>query len=480
MITNLITRKLPWHANMTEANHLGRALIMKPDVFEGVMTRIFTSEQYSDNPLSTTLYNSNKIRKTNSTEWEWEMKGANTRPLIVTDFIETAAKPGFFNSEYRIVLDENHYLAGDVITPGTTNKKYQSRIQENPVKYGNGWLYKVVLMSNDPQAFVPVKYLKTGTRWGKLYSQYEEGAEESGSTQYALPIMLKNRMGRLRKKYEVTGDVANTVLAVKIPDSKGASHSSWIKYAEVEYWQQWYREIERNMWYSRKTDKVLGATGRPVYTGPGIQEMLQDSHIHYYSHLTSTLIEEYLMDIFYSRVKPGSKRSLKGYTGEYGLILFHRAMQQLVDNRGWAIIGGNFNPIEAQKSEYNTNAYSVGYQFVKYKMANGVELELIHNPLYDDQDINFEIDPVTGRPTESMRITFLDFSNGGVNSNIEMVEKTNGFKLGYTAGLTNPYGPNTGDLMSHSGDYYTMHMQKQFGVHIEDVSKCGELILARN
>jgi hypothetical protein len=34
----------------------------------------------------------------------------------------------------------------------------------------------------------------------------------------------------------------------------------------------------------------------------------------------------------------------------------------------------------------HTNALEAGYQFVKYNMANGASLELIHNPLYDDRD----------------------------------------------------------------------------------------------
>lgn len=480
-LNSLVTRRMPWHANMTELNHLGRALVVKPDAFEGAMTQLFTSQNYySDNSLTSVLFNGGKVTTTNSRSWEWKLKGANTRPLVAVEKVETSSFPGRYNTTFKLKLDENWYIAGDVITPGTTNQKYQSRIQENPVRHGNGWVYTLRLMSDNQQDYVPAEYLEVGTRWGKLYSNYEEGAEQSGSTQYAMPIELANKMGRLRKMYEVTGDAANEVLAVKIPDSKGKMHDSWIKYAEVEYWQQWYREIERNLWYSRKTDTVMGATGRPVITGPGVQQQLEDSHIHRYNHLTSTLIEEYLMDIFYARIKPGTKRSIKAYTGEYGMLLFHRAMRQLIAAEGWSIVGTNFKPITETKSEYHKNAYAVGYQFVKYQMANGIELELIHNPLYDDQEINFELDPVTGRPMESMRITFLDFSGEGKNSNIQMVEKSNGMKLGYVSGLTNPYGPNKGGIMSHSGDYYSMHIQKEFGLHVEDITRCGELILSRN
>jgi hypothetical protein len=50
-------------------------------------------------------------------------------------------------------------------------------------------------------------------------------------------------------------------------------HDSWIKYAEVEYWEQWYREVRKRLLvFSRSTDTVLGANGRPIYSGPGVQE----------------------------------------------------------------------------------------------------------------------------------------------------------------------------------------------------------------
>ena len=104
---------------------------------------------------------------------------------------------------------------------------------------------------------------------------------------------------------------------------------------------------------------------------------------------------------------------------------------------------------------------------------------MIHNPVYDDPEINFELDPLTGKPAESMRITFFDVSGEGETSNLLYVDKRNGYKNWYVAGGQNPYGPVTNGLGSHSGDYYEMHVLKQCGVHLEDPTKCGELILQR-
>lgn len=478
----LIIKQMPWHANMTELNHLGAALLIKPTIFETKMTQLFTAQRYSDNPLTTLL--AGKQEKTiNTTAWEWNMKGANTRPLVILENVEPDSNTtlGRFKSVFKIKLDEDWFVPGDILHPGSSSKKYQVRIQTQPYKHGKGYIYEVRGMWDDPAMFLPIKYVTNGTQWAKLFAQYEEAAEQSGSTQYSLPIAMQNRMGRYRKKYRVTGDAANEVLAVKIPDNTGRMHDSWIKYAEVEYWEQWYRELERGYWYSRSTDTVLGANGRPIYSGPGVQEQLEDSHQHFYSHLSARLIEEYLMDIFYSRVKPGSKRRIKGWTGEYGMIQFHRAIQDWQERRKGFIQVVDQLFIQKESSEYHRNALSAGYQYIRYRMANGAELELVHNPLYDDREINFEIDPVTGYPIESQRITFLDFNGQGENgTNIQLVHRANSFKLAYIHGLHSPYGPVNNKAAAHSGDYYEMHVQKQCGIHIEDVSRCGELILSRN
>jgi len=478
--SNLVIRKMPWHANMTEMNHLGAALIAKPERLQGTMMKLFTAYRYSDNPLSAVLGMTGKMETIGKSHWEWDLRTANTRPAVILEDITPAGvtQPGVGRTVIEMKWDTNWYKPGDIMHPGTSDKKYQVRIQDHPRRHGNGWIYKVRPMNDAIDFYIPLKYFKAGTQWAKLFSQYEEAGQQSGSTQYSLPMTLGSRMSRYRKEYQVTGDAANEVLAVKIPDSKGKMHDTWVKYAEVEYWEQWYRELERGYWYSRSTSTVLGANGRPIYSGPGVQELLEKSHIHRYSHLTARLIEEYLMDVFYNRVSPGSKREMVAFTGEYGMIQFHRAITDELSKKGFITVDSYF--IQDDKSPYHTNAKSYGFQFIKYKMANGSSLRLIHLPLYDDREINFEIDPVTGYPTESMRYTFLDFSGEGVSSNVKLMKKKNEFKLGYVHGLQTPYGPVNNKGMSHSGDYYEMHVVDRCGVHIEDTSRCGELILQRN
>ena len=477
--SNMVIRRMPWHANMTEKNHLGAAMIIKPEIFEGKMTQLFTSYIYSGNPLTTQLGISN-TKTINSDEWEWGLKGANSRPLVTVENLEASnTTPGKFGAAIKVVLDESWYLPGDVLAPNG-HKETLVRIVDNPTPYGTGYLYLVRLMDDADTSFLNPDYLAPGVEWPKLFSQYGEASEQSGSTQYALPITLKSRLSRYRKQYKVTGDVDEEVLAVQIPDSNGKMHSLWIKYAEVEYWKQWYRELELGLWYSRTTDTIPDANGRPIYSGPGVNQILFDSGItEYYTDFTATLIEEFLMDVFYGRVKPGGQREIKAFTGEYGLLLFHRAMEDWISNHGNVTLLDSYF-VNKTKSDYNKNALQVGYQYLKYLMPNGAILELVHNPIQDDRTINSEIDPITGYPIESMKFYFMDFSGEAGNSNVQIVKKNRSTKLGYVAGLTNPYGPSDNKLMSHSGDYYEMHVQTKQGIHIEDPTRCGVLALRRN
>lgn len=480
--SKLITKEQQWHANLTEHNHLGKALLIKPEMLEGTMDKLFSAQHYySSNPLSSVLLGVPHGEKTIGTfDWEWELKGADRRPLVAT---EVAAEmvgnttPGKFKEPFALILDENWWLPGDVIYPGTADKKYQARVQEGAMRKGTGYLYSLIMMGGDEE-FMPAQYLLPGQQWVKLYSQYEEAANQSGSTQYSLPIAFKNTMSRYRKEYRVTDCASTEVLRVAIPGSDGNFYKSWIRYAEVEFFQQWYRELELGRWYSRSTNGVRGGTGRNVKSGPGLQQILEDSHIERYSHLTAKLIEEYLMDIFYGRVKPGKKRNIKGFTGEYGMLMFSRAMMDWMTKSGFVLNAETFT--SKVSSDLNPNSLQVGFQVVKYNMANGCSLELYHNPLYDDRDLHLEVDPLTGYPIESQRITFLDFSGDSGKSNVQVIKKDKGLAFGYVQGLYGPYGPNQGGTMAHSGAYYEMHIQKDEGIHVEDVTKCGELIYSVN
>jgi len=461
----------PWHANFTEVNHLGAAFMAEPHKFDKVLTRVFTASRIADNPLTAMTKGMGRTEEIESFDWEWDLMGASTRPLVAIEDIElNTTNPGIGFSEFKVKLDEDWYKPGDVITPA--DKSYLCRVQRGPITDGEGHIYILQLMTDDTTKFIPSSYLEVGVQWSKLFSVYEEGGEQSGSTTYAAPMKLKSHLSTYRKEYSVTGDAANQALVTALMDAEGKVYKDykWLRYAEAEYWIQWYKELERGLWYGRTTNSVSGANGRAARTGPGVQELLEDSHVMYYSTLTEKLIREYLLDIFFGRVDM-SNRNIVAFTGEYGMLAFHQAMMNAsapfltTDSK---FIGGSGSNLE------------FGGQFIKYNGPNGISLTLRHNPVYDDREINFKMHSSMQVPLESMRFTFLDFGGNEGMGNIKYVHKKGGYKLGYVSGLQTPYGANTGGLMSNAADSYTMIVHDQLGVQVDDVTRCGELILQEN
>nr|DAJ44111.1 MAG TPA: major capsid protein [Caudoviricetes sp.] len=473
----LIIKQGQWTANMTEENHLAANLLLRPERLSTVMERIFSAQNiYSNNPL-TSMLSQMKTQEIESPGWDWELKGANTRPLVVVEKVETGSRVGANQRQFSIVLDEDWFMPTDVLTPGTADLRLQCYVQ-SVEPYGTGYKYTMQLLGNDKNLFVPDKYLDPGQQWSKLFSLGSEAAERRGSTQFSLPIMLHNDMSIATKHYEITNLAANDVLAIGVPDPHtNQTYYYWRYLAESEFHSQFFQEKERVAWMSRSTDMVKDRNNRIVRCGAGLLEQLEGGHVHIYNQLTAKLIEEYLMDIYFGRTKPGQGRNVKAYTGEYGMLTFHRAIQSWMNDNGFIKNVELFT--NKEKSQLSPNALGAGYQFVKYYMANGCSLELVHNPLYDDREIFREIDPITGFPTMSQRLTFLDFAEEGGKSNIQMIKKKNGDAFAYVAGTFGPYGPLNGGMAAHGGSYYSMEIESMFGIHVNDVTRCGELIPAR-
>lgn len=481
--SRLITREGEFHANLTEREHLGRALMIAPHKMMGQMNKLFSAQNYySNNPLSSMLEGIKGGEITiGGTEWEWEMKSADTRPLVVLENVEPDSNttPGKFKRKFKIKLDENWYKTTDVISPGTSAKKYNCVIVDGPVRHGDGYVYTLQLVTTNDLDFVPVKLLKPGQHWGKGYSISGEAAEKGGSTQFSMPIAFRNKLSKFRKEYRITDYASTEVLRVALPDSNGNMQKSWIRYADIEFMKQWREELEYARWYATSGD-VYQDNGRPYQTGPGIQEQLADSHVEYYNKLSIPLLDQYLMDIFYGRVAPGKNgRNITAFTGEYGMTEFHKAVSDIMTKRG--LIRNIEVFTDKVGSEYNNNAMAFGMQFVQYNLTNGGSLKLIHNPMYDNRALHTEVDPISGKPVESMRFTFLDFAGEAGKSNIKITKKEGGEFFSYICGNYGPYGPNNKNMNpAHAGDYYEMHIGTHEGIHIEDVTKCGELIYAVN
>ena len=467
---SLTIRRQAWSSNFTEKSHLYNRMLAKPTVMQDTIRRVFASEMYAENALSRKLTELGATRTIATDEWTWMLRGAHTRP---TTYVGTAASTaqGANKMEFDLPLDLDCWLPGDILTPG--DARYQVRIQSGPIKQGTRSIYRVRIFSDDNTG-VPVKFLKPGAKWGKLFSKYEEGAEQSGSTQYALPFELRSRLSKVRKQMSMTRDAHNEVLVMEIPDENGKRFGAWVDYAESVFWSQFYKEIDYNLWYSRGSTTVAGSTGRTVQSGPGVIQLLEESNTYSFNQFSGKVLQEFLSDIQTNRLTPGSgdRRVVIG-TGEYGLKLIHDAGAKMMKDTGFTVL--DTTTFNKTSSEFHSNSLSVGYQVTQLKFANGAIVDLMHVPQFDDPTINYEIDPITGYPYESMRMVILSLNGEGAQSNIKLVKKEKGMEMAYIAGMVKPRGLE-GQLQSaHAGEYYEMHALDHCGIQIDDVTACGML-----
>ncbi len=121
-----------------------------------------------------------------------------------------------------------------------------------------------------------------------------------------------------------------------------------------------------------------------------------------------------------------------------------------------------------------------GGQFKTYKMTNGIELTLKYFPLYDDLTYNRKLHPVTLKPLESYRITFLDLGRRDGEANVvKVVRKDREFVTWTTGGSVLPsgYAHSTNTLRSNGKDGYTVYFLAECGIMLRDPRSSGELIM---
>jgi len=473
-VSKMIVSQTEMNANFTEMNHLGYLLASKPGKYSRVVNKLFAAENLGDgNYITSGLGGSVATDTTDNIEWEWKVQGADRRPLMVVQKLESGTNIGRAKNVFKIVLEKPWYKFGDLIRPLEAPLKFLARIQSGPEFNGAGYVYTLRLMTDDDNLVLPEVYLKEGKYWSKLFANYGEGSDKAGSTQFGSWLTFRGRMTHLKKEYEITDYASTSVLSVKLPTRSGGTTTRWIRYAEAEYFAQWEREKEYSVWFSRSTRSVQDNTGRPVTAGPGILEQLEDGNIARPVRTTYRMIEEFFQAIFFGRRKPGVGRDVKGFSGEYGISNLHRLGKDIMEKTGTVM---NIETItKKDNSVYHKNSLQYGYQITKLNMVNGISLELYHQPLYDDPSLFSAIDPITGLPAQSQRMTFLDFG-GGKQKNIVIMKKRDGFAFGYKVGLYGPTGPVKNGHIAHEMNGYKMIINDVLGVQVTDVTRTGEII----
>jgi len=415
----------------------------------------------------------------------WRLQGAEYRCARVIENIEPSnTTPGLNNTKFRVKLDLDYYAYPDVLSP--EDNDYNLQVVEK-MSDGTGTIYTLVILTDDPTKFLDPIYLSAGREFSKVSTATPSEANGwFGTQQYPNIFELESQIGAFAQEISVTdkawrqqGRLAFNFLSTD-SNGKTSTVSKFLPYAEAMMVDELYKSMEWALVYGEKSTRP-GPDGYWQKTGAGVRQQLKDSWIQYLNGpITVNLLQDFLLNIFFGRTDE-AQRGITLMTGQLGALLFHNALAAVAN--GFLTVDSHYIRPESNPNS-GTPGLAYGAQFVRYTGPLGIDIKLVHQPLYDSLQYNKRMHPqYPNMPIDSARMTFLNIEGRGVESatglgkNIELLKVKDTFRYFYVPGSITPMGPiaNKGMAVSAKAGY-TVAIEGTMGAIIRDVTSCGELI----
>lgn len=469
-----------WHTGLTQANHLSTFFLTEPALASEVVVRVYNKMNGYKNALSFLTTGVGRTKELDNIVYRWPLMGDSEKAVAISVSQTTlgvgGSTPGINRSEFTVGVREKWFAVGDVLVPDDT--QYAMRVMAEPESDGVDFIYRLQLVTKDPTLYVPPALLETGKELSKDYNIVpHDHSRTSGDTTYATPFMMENYMSTYRKMYSVSGAAAHKVLRISLMNPQGKeTASTWVKYAEWEFWAQWMDEMERAYIYGKGNVDKQGltgmkdqASGNPIYTGAGLEEQIAPANRRFYTNLTEGVIRDFMDDLAYNGTVDGP-REYVALCGRQFMSLFDAAMKRSASN--FILTDSKFITGSGQE-------LALGGQFQTYVGLNGDRITLKECPLYNSVVRNRQLHPQTGKPVESYKATFLNFKMNGVGeSNIQKVyHKGREMSSTYIEGLCSPFGMKKNGTSSTPVDGYEFHVMSECGIMMKDPTDAGQLIL---
>ena len=478
ILNNLVLYKGKWFSDLIDTAKISAASQQNPYQVATVLSYVFGTK---DNGYNTSLDmltgGLGNVMTIDQPSWEWNVMIDADRAVTIRDAkwngaaITDDSTAGLGNTPIMLWLEDNWF--GPTAVLEFDDKEFQVRVAGAPYQDGNLWVYTCFVADGQPTSYIPAELLKPGCQVSRLASAVEEYSEEGDILNYNTHFKMRNYLTTIRINYDITGSAYSTVMAIALQDPKtGKKSYLWADYQEWVALREWYKRCERFLVYMKSnvnkdgSCNLKGTNGRPVFIGAGLLEQIAPSNRRYYTHLTAELLEDFLFDLSYN-VLGTNERKFVALTGEMGIREFDRILKEKVVNMILIDTGSG-------------DSLTFGGQFKTYKMTNGIELTLKYFPLYDDITYNRKLHPVTLKPLESYRMTFLDLGRRDGEANIvKVVRRDREFVTWTTGGAVLPsgYGKSINTLRSNGKDGYTVFFLGEMGIMLRDPRACGELIM---
>lgn len=483
VLNDLVLYRTRYFTDLVDENMLTNALVTQPHRVSPVISYIFgyfnqgNVIDYITNGLGNTVTTENRL-------YEWDVMIEHDKPITILAAqwqgadVDTSSSstdvPGLAQSTFTLTLPEKWFGPGAIVI--FDDKDFQARVVSDPYQDGTNWIYTFVCADGKAESYIDPTLLAAGKQVSRLASAYEEYSEEADIFNYQTPFKLRNHLTTIRASYDITGDAYSSVMVVSFRDPITKKQTNyWADYQEWVAMRQWFERIDMMTMYSRYNADargvvhLKGSNGRPVYIGAGLLQQIAPANKTPYTTLTLDLLDTFMSDLSFNIRGMGDRKFL-ALTGEMGMRELDRVLRAKASS--YTLVDSKFVTGSGQN-------LTLGGQFTSYKGLNGIELTLKHFPFYDNIVHHRKLHPVSGKPLESYRMTFLDISTRDGQPNIrKVVRKDREMVMWYTGGSVAPgagHAKSKSTLRSNAKDGYSVHFLTEQGIMVADPTTCGEL-----
>lgn len=473
-------------AGLTTENHLGALFGEQPEKIGKFISRLEYLDLGEDLISYMEQFPIHYLE--DDKEFEWLLQGAEEKniPLAkATDLAGTAVTAtdefGKGISRFLLWFDEKLFFQTHVIV-GQNPDLYKLLVRTEAEQRGKYFVYEVELVTGDTNLYVPYEELIQGTRWSIEYSLSEQTLSKTGSDiSFTSPFRMSNRMSMMRKKHLVPGNMinkkANDPVIFGLHGKDNKPFNAWLNKLDWEFRRQFRREKAKLLMFgqsNRMSDGSyanLGESGYEIKAGMGLREQISPSNIMYYNKFDIETFIDYCLSLSVGKLPEDARRFVIG-TGEHGLKMVSRAIERYA----------TASALEYVRIPGLEGGPKAGYQrpqYVKVADINGIKLEFMHIPQYDDAVRN-KVKHPDGGLAESHRMTIMDFGSAQGEPNIQLV-RAKGYEeqFAYIPGLRDPFTPGgqgKPKIAATSVDGYEIHKADWFGILVRNPMRMGEWI----